>query len=612
MVGRAFTRIGAALVCMFGVTGLQNAGAADAPSTAAQAEAPLETPFAPADPLHFLKPLSADDTALYQEIFAVQETGKWKTADALIKRLENDVLMGYVKYQRYMHPTAYRSRYNELKNWMGRYADHPDAYKIYKLAVSRRPKGAGYPKRAERRKWRPTERTERHPDLEKAYKTSSSRLRRVRNAEAYVRRLLRKNRPTAALNYIDSPKVRRHLADVQYDRIRSWIAASYFFNNVDPKAYRVAVDVADRNGEAVPYAAWVAGLTAWRQGDIAAAARYFELQTQSDYQNGWMKAAGGFWAARAHLAASAPHKVAPALEIAAEHPFTFYGQLALAQLGRDFDYQWAAPNLNEAEFKTLAKLQPRVMRAAALVQVGRIDRADEEMRRAYGALEPKHDEALLAVASGLNLPAAQIDIALGHDEAAFHGGLYPIPDYAPENGFKVDRALIYAFMRQESKFKPNATSRVGARGLMQVMPRTASYIAKDRTLHYRSNRNKLYNPAFNLKLGQKYVQYLLDEGGADGDLFKLTIAYNGGPGNLRRWTAKMPVKDDPLLFIESIPNTESRDFVERVATNLWVYRARLGQPSPSRDLAAAGAWPTFTSLKEDKAQKTALHDVSAP
>ena len=65
--------------------------------------------------------LSSDDVARYRDIFRYQKDGSWKRADKLIKQLENDLLMGHVLYQRYMHPTAYRSKYKELKNWMAKY-----------------------------------------------------------------------------------------------------------------------------------------------------------------------------------------------------------------------------------------------------------------------------------------------------------------------------------------------------------------------------------------------------------------------------------------------------------------------------------------------------------
>lgn len=83
--------------------------------------------------------LAEGDIRLYQRIFELQEDGNWTSADKLIKRLDNDVLLGHVLYQRYMHPTKYRSKYKELKAWMAKYADHPSAGVIYKLAKRRRP-----------------------------------------------------------------------------------------------------------------------------------------------------------------------------------------------------------------------------------------------------------------------------------------------------------------------------------------------------------------------------------------------------------------------------------------------------------------------------------------
>jgi hypothetical protein len=80
-----------------------------------------------------------------------------------------------------------------------------------------------------------------------------------------------------------------------------------------------------------------------------------------------------------------------------------------------------------------------------------------------------------------------------------------------------------------------------------------------------------------------------------GDLFRLATAYNGGPGNLRSWT-RISKAEDPLLFIESLPIRESRMYVEHVLTNLWIYRARLGQPAPSLADVAANRWPAYAAL----------------
>ncbi|MEL0110223.1 MAG: hypothetical protein VW835_00685, partial [Rickettsiales bacterium] len=76
----------------------------------------------------------------------------------------------------------------------------------------------------------------------------------------------------------------------------------------------------------------------------------------------------------------------------------------------------------------------------------------------------------------------------------------------------------------------------------------------------------------------------------------VVFAYNGGPGNLKKWRRNSEYQNDPLLFIESIPSRETRVFVERVLTNLWIYRFRLGQPAPSLDAVAAGTWPRYSRL----------------
>ncbi|MHA1598537.1 MAG: lytic transglycosylase domain-containing protein, partial [Alphaproteobacteria bacterium] len=84
-----------------------------------------------------------------------------------------------------------------------------------------------------------------------------------------------------------------------------------------------------------------------------------------------------------------------------------------------------------------------------------------------------------------------------------------------------------------------------------------------------------------------------------GDLFLMATAWNGGPGNLNKWRRATDDMNDPLFFIESIPSRETRIFVERVLTNLWIYRDQLGQPSPSLDAIASGQWPVYKALDDE-------------
>ncbi len=541
--------------------------------------------------------LSSSDEALYREIFDLQEKRQMSRADKKIDQLSNEILLGYVQSQRYLHPTAWRSSFSELKKWMAFYADHPNADEIYKLAIRRRPKGASNPRAPERRKWRQKEASTLHPLLEEDY--ARKRKSRVRQIEGRVRYLINKSRALEGLKYIDSHAQRRDITERQYDRMRSWIAASLYYQGYLSRAKTIAGSVADRNGDTAVLSYWIDGLIAYRETDMNRAYRRFQAMADVGYQDDDLRSAAAYWATRAALATGDTTRLYENLDLAARYPFTFYGQLALSQLGRSYDFNWSDPVVTDGGFEALATKIPGIRRAAALAQIGKTQEADLEMRWANGLIEHHEDYDLIAIAAALNLPAAQIDIALlGKGENLgkdyLHAALFPIPDFTPNPGFETDRALLYALMRQESKFKPQATSRVGARGLMQLMPRTASFIGRDRSLQRVSGRNRLYDPGFNLELGQKYVNHLFDNA-ARGNVLHMAVAYNGGPGNLSRWKKQMEI-EDPLLFIESIPNTESRNFAESVLTNLWIYRARLGQEAPSRDRIASGQSPIFREI----------------
>jgi soluble lytic murein transglycosylase-like protein len=225
-------------------------------------------------------------------------------------------------------------------------------------------------------------------------------------------------------------------------------------------------------------------------------------------------------------------------------------------------------------------------------------RAERELRPLARSGDAPVRIALVAIADQVGLPSLAMRAASaldGDNILRVTRGLYPVPRWTPDNGFTVDRALIYAVMRQESGFNARAKSYAGARGLMQLMPATAGYMANQR---FRGRtRNKLYDPGLNITLGQKYLRYLIQHEIVEGDLFMMAAAYNGGPGNLARWKRQIERRTvDPLLFIESIPARETRNFVERVLANLWMYRERLGQPNPSLDAIAAGQRPVYKSL----------------
>ncbi len=534
------------------------------------------------------KVLSNNDVALYRKIFAAQEKGRWNTADKHIKKLDDRVLMGHVLYQRYLHPTAYRSRYSELKRWMGKYADHPGASRIFRLAMKRRPSGASRPQRPERRAYR-------EQQVQKTSATSPRRnTRRIRAINRHIKTLNRRGRPTAAYNYLHEKRTSRDLRRNEFDDALSWIAASYYREGVDRKAAPIAQKIADRNRGEVPLADWTAGLANWRMGNYALSATHFEHLANSRVVSQATRAAGAFWAARALVIEGRPHEAIHMLEIAAEDPRSFYGVLATRQLGRPLALNWSHPTLDRKSLDALMQY-PAIKRAVALAEVGQTHMADQEILRSYGRMPASYDRPLIALAAKVDLPAAQVQIAEGVKDEAFDLARYPVPQYEPTGGYTVDKALIYALMRQESRFKAKAKSRAGARGLMQIMPRTASYVARDRSLA-RSKRDRLLDPSFNIALGQKYIRQLMSQLGPDNNLYMLMVAYNAGPGNLKKWKRKTDFQGDPLLFIESIPARETRGYIEHVLTNFWIYRERFKQETPSLDAAAANVWPSYVPL----------------
>ena len=113
------------------------------------------------------------------------------------------------------------------------------------------------------------------------------------------------------------------------------------------------------------------------------------------------------------------------------------------------------------------------------------------------------------------------------------------------------------------------------------------------TSRWRRGRNRLFDPALNISLGQKYLNFLLARDDINGNIIYAVAGYNAGPGAVSKWHTNVDHRNDPLLFLESIPYRETRGYVVRVLANLWAYRERLSQQPASLDQVAAGAWPIY-------------------
>lgn len=312
-----------------------------------------------------------------------------------------------------------------------------------------------------------------------------------------------------------------------------------------------------------------------------------------------MVAAAAYWAARAHEKAGHSRRHSQTLKLAADYPRTFYGMLATAALGRDADLNWDAPELSASEESELLESAPG-QRAEKLLAAGEITLAEAEIRALYVKGNSDRKKALLAYAYERQLPSLTMKLAhavgfKGKD--VYDSALYPAMPWSPNQGFRIDRALIHAIIRQESRFNASAENKSsGATGLMQLMPTTANHVADTDIFTDREGKNLLKTAEVNLDLGQKYIEELLNNSLVGQDLLSLAIAYNAGPGTLAKWKSERADIDDPLLFIETIPFAETRAYVERVLCNYWIYRMRFDQQDDSITELASARWPRYAAL----------------
>lgn len=559
-----------------------------------------------------IDPISKQQAEIYNRIFAYQANGDIDKADNELRNIIDERLLGHVLFQRYMHPTAYKTSFEELKYWLDMYADHPGADKIYKLALSRKPDNFSA-KINEPEKFRSLRRF-REPTVEKAkyYKSTIKRnpaqKQEYKSLQRAIRKHIRAGAPSYALKSLNTSSVRKFIDDVEEDRLKASIAASYFYAKEDLKALNLAREVVERSGPKAPFASWIGGLASWKLEKYDQASEFFAVAVESEYASGWERSANAFWAARSNMRTGNVKNVSHWLHQAYEHPHTFYGLLAGRALGYDHEFNWDMPAFTRKYFQILNQ-DPKGRRAIALVAAGQPHLAEIELSYIEADQKPELYKALLSYATFADLPALSYRLGgvLPKNGDLYNTALYPKSPWKPSNGFQVDPALIHAIMRQESRFNPLAENQYsGAAGLMQLMPATASYIAGKNFKG--SARHQLKNPQINLDIGQKYLQYLLKNSLVDGDIIKLLVAYNAGPGNLQKWTRKIGKDVDPLIFVEMIPVKETRDYVEHVLSNYWIYRLRDDKNTNTLDILAQGKWPSYLELQKVREYDIAIRD----
>lgn len=345
------------------------------------------------------------------------------------------------------------------------------------------------------------------------------------------------------------------------------------------------------------YSVWKSGIAAYSAGRYTKAAELFDkMVADRDQLSPWKVSAAGFWAWRAHQLLGEKEKAAGALMIAASEPRSFYGILARKQLRQSLEVESTDLSLSEEQVQNLSRYDA-ISRTLALVQAGRSDLAERELRVLYPNLPGEDRYAVLCLSHQLQLPALQIALAkrLETKDKRFDVAKYPIPEWEPVGGFSVDPALIYALVRQESGFRNGAISPAGAMGLMQLMPTTASMMTRKIGAY---QINTASDAEKNITLGQTYVRHLLENQLVNNNMIYMLTAYNAGIGRLQEWKNAHNFGDDPLLFIETMPYPETRYYVQQVMTNYWLYNEILGVESPTLASLAKNEWPVYIAAKD--------------
>ncbi|MEM8664342.1 MAG: lytic transglycosylase domain-containing protein, partial [Pseudomonadota bacterium] len=266
---------------------------------------------------------------------------------------------------------------------------------------------------------------------------------------------------------------------------------------------------------------------------------------------------------------------------AAQYGFTYYGQLARAKIGKRGTGVAHAPRPTAAD-RAAIRANPVAEAVRRLIAADHKHRIWPMMKHLVQTVPTPGQVALVAE---LGEKAGMPHLALMAAKAAQRRGIdvgqlaYPTK-YIPRSAkvpAGLDRALVYAIARQESLFNPVAKSPVGAAGLMQVMPRTASAMARELGLKH-SARKLVADPAYNATLGAAYLKKRL--GNFDGSYIMTFAAYNAGAGRVREWIERFgdprDPRVDPIHWVEQIPYPETRNYVMRVMENVQVYREALG------------------------------------
>lgn len=345
------------------------------------------------------------------------------------------------------------------------------------------------------------------------------------------------------------------------------------------EAYRLAAGHGLKGGSALAEAEWLAGWIALRllQEPQTALKHFTKLQDSVRYPVSLSRA--GYWLGRTHDALGNAEQARQSYAEAARHSTTFYGQLAAHAVNPGSPLE--LPESTQVSAETTRHFERReVVRVARiLVELDQEDRLRPFiLRLVHTADNPEEHKLVAQLARNLR----RVDLAVTATKRSARQNIILVRESFPLvepmlHTNEPETALVLALSRQESEFNQFAVSPAGARGLMQLMPATAKGVAKEIKTTYQ--QASLTNDAgYNVRLGAYYLNGLLQNWSSN---YVLALAaYNAGEGRVRRWIRDWGDPRQPHVdvidWIELIPFSETRNYVQRVLEGVQIYRALLG------------------------------------
>jgi soluble lytic murein transglycosylase len=390
----------------------------------------------------------------------------------------------------------------------------------------------------------------------------------------------RKGRYDDTAELLDTREARRPHPEKWWP-LRHWVARIALEKGDISLAYRMAAHHGLTEGIGFAQGEWLAGWISLRlMNEPRTALKHF-TRLYEGTSTPVSRSRGAYWSGRAAEAIGMTERGRRWYETAATKLTTFYGQLASARLGDELFL--ALPRTPEPTDIERATFNSRevVQAVRRLAAMGHNDRIGRFIRAMAERVDDRTEGRMVAdLARDAGRPDLTVHVArdLRRRGLILPNHLYPEHEMAmgssPE--IAVDQSLLLAIARQESSFRIAAVSPAGARGLMQLMPATAKHMAEKLEIGFDVDR-LLTDADYNLLLGSAYIERLIAR--YDGSLLLAIAAYNAGPTRVNRWLDDYgdPRTGEigPIDWIESMPISETRNYVQRVFESYMIYRHRV-------------------------------------